>query len=61
MPNSLEEQTRATIENAKESASRYASATGTGLDMRLEGIEDAIYALARALDAERGPTARTRG
>jgi hypothetical protein len=61
MANSLEEQTRDMVENAKHASERYKSATGEGLDMRLQGIEDAIHALARALDAERGTTARTRG
>ena len=53
MAKTLEDEARDKIENAKESSNRYQSATGTGLDIRLEGIEDAIYALAREIEAQR--------
>jgi hypothetical protein len=50
MAKTLEDEVREVLENAKESGARYQSATGTGFDIRMEGIEDAIHALARAVD-----------
>ena len=53
MAGTIEDEARDKMENAKESSDRYASATGTGFDIRLQGIEDAIYSIAREVDALR--------